>query len=78
MLTADLIVQRPTDVFQIRIVQKIGRKLDHPNADFGHANAPDFGQRVSISVHEYRFEHIRQHVLYLLHVLLELSAFRHQ
>lgn len=71
-------MQRPADVLEVRVVQKVGRKLDHPNAYFGHADAADLGQCVSVSVHEHRFEHVGQHVLDLLHVLLKFCAFGHQ
>ena len=53
-------------------------KLFHPRSDLLHADAPNLGDNIPVSVHEHRLEHVRQHVLDLFHVLLQLLALGHQ
>ena len=73
-MVANLVVDGPADVLQVGVVEELVGVLLHPLADLAHADGPDFGQDVSVPVHEDRFEHISQHVLDLVRVLLQLLA----
>lgn len=75
---SNLVVKSPTDVLEIRIVQEIHREFNHPDANFAHTNATDFGQCVTITMHKHRLEHIRQHVFDLFHIFFEFGAFGEQ
>jgi hypothetical protein len=74
MSGTDLVVDGPADVLEVRVVEELVGVLLHPLADLAHADGPDFRQDVAVAVHEDGLEHVRQHVLDLVRVLLELFA----
>jgi hypothetical protein len=43
-----LVVQRPANVLEVRVVQKVVVEFLHPDADLCHANGSDLGQRVPL------------------------------
>ena len=70
-------MERPSDVLEIGVVEKVLVELLHPPADLVHADAPDLGKAVPVAVDEDRLEHVGQHVLDLIHVLLQLLPLGH-
>jgi len=69
-----LIVDGPADVLKVRVIEELVGIFLHPLADFAHADRSDFGQDISISVDEHGLEHVGQHVLDFVGVLLQLLA----
>ena len=69
-----LVVNGPTDVLQIGVVEEIGVKLLHPLSYLVHANAPDFRKDVPVPMDEHRLEHVRQHILDLVRIFLQFFA----
>ena len=73
-----LVVNGPADVLEVRVVQEVVGELLHPLANLEHADRPDLRQGIPVAMHEHGFEHVGEHVLDLLGVLLELFATSHQ
>lgn len=74
----NLVVNGPSDVFQVEIVQKVRVILLHPLANLVHTNRADLGQDIAIAMHKHRLEHVREHVLDLVRVLLQLFSTSHE
>ena len=64
----------PTDVFEVGVIEELVRILFHPLADLVHADGSNFRQNVSVAVNEDGLEHVGQHVLDLISILLQLFA----
>ena len=73
-----LVVDCPTDVLEVGVVEEVCVVLLHPLPDLEHADAPDLWQGVSVAMDEDGLEHVGEHVLDLVHVLLQLLPLRHE
>ena len=73
-----LVVDCPTDVLEVGVVEEVCVVLLHPLPDLEHADAPDLWQGVSVAMDEDGLEHVGQHVLDLVCVLLKLLPPGHQ
>ena len=71
-------MEGPTNIFEIGVIQEVLMELLHPEPNFLHADTSDLWQGVSVSMDKDGLEHVGEHVLDLVHVLLQLLPLRHE
>ena len=73
-----LVVQRPADVLEKRVVQELGRTATHPLAQLLDAHAAYVGAHVPVAMHEHRLEYEVDKVLHVALVFVELASLRRE